>query len=726
MAESSAPGRSRRVQNLLNAYYHLDDDEKEPEEKAKKFNVDAIDAPGFDGDRWVHKLLAESNVNSLVRHVADLDSDITNLDSDMQMLVYENYSKFIRATDTIRSLKDTLDENWHSRFQTLKNNLGNMNGLQEDISKHLGPRARVIEKLLLERTLLRKALHLFQVPQILRTCLEEEKYGQAAATYCQCIGFLRKNQHILPFKEAFTAVEECMQQLGKKLEQKLSSSTLELDEAINCAITLQELNHRDHALILNDFATGRLAALREVYKGLDTPGAGLRALTTKCLTYFIPVLMNTVEGVKKIRADEKFLKKFVEEATSILLQGIINFRDERPTSPVLRSCLDSFRDACVRLHEEFPEILDKLFADFFKRMVETSVESAFDATLVHLVHHFTDLHAQCLTFSKDDVLDKIGSSEHAMLVDGCLALTEARPLLDIVSADEKVRLVGILLTRMETFFHTFNDALHAYSGKWFAQACPERVRPMKELSWNPSFCLALVRIGRHLEVRGVAKLYSVAEDFFGTLPKSAVATETLTQNSRAAAQACMDYLVLTEATRFSHLLRNSVEENNYSSEPSAPQPVCGVLLKEIHQFDSIVSKVLGDPRRPRADRRNRLRKNLEVQQMLAKSVQTFTTIPFNRNGALFGLLKIIIKSLGLYVREELFTNEGVQQIQLDVAFLNDMFRDFVELDDVNILDGMCIEIISACSQRCHSTDPKLLEDSVIENLVDEYKAKFEY
>lgn len=35
--------------------------------------------------------------------------EIKNLDSDMQQLVYENYNKFISATDTIRSMKSNVD-----------------------------------------------------------------------------------------------------------------------------------------------------------------------------------------------------------------------------------------------------------------------------------------------------------------------------------------------------------------------------------------------------------------------------------------------------------------------------------------------------------------------------------------------------------------------------------------------------------------------------------------
>jgi hypothetical protein len=37
----------------------------------------------------------------LSKHV-EMAAEIKNLDSDMQMLVYENYNKFISATDTIR------------------------------------------------------------------------------------------------------------------------------------------------------------------------------------------------------------------------------------------------------------------------------------------------------------------------------------------------------------------------------------------------------------------------------------------------------------------------------------------------------------------------------------------------------------------------------------------------------------------------------------------------
>ena len=44
----------------------------------------------------------------------------------------------------------------------------------------------------------------------------------------------------------------------------------------------------------------------------------------------------------------------------------------------------------------------------------------------------------------------------------------------------------------------------------------KRITNLRGHAWNPLFSLALVRIARHLEVRGVSKLWSVGVDLFGS------------------------------------------------------------------------------------------------------------------------------------------------------------------------------------------------------------------
>lgn len=44
----------------------------------------------------------KSNLESLLQRHVEMAAEIKNLDTDLQMLVYENYNKFISATDTIK------------------------------------------------------------------------------------------------------------------------------------------------------------------------------------------------------------------------------------------------------------------------------------------------------------------------------------------------------------------------------------------------------------------------------------------------------------------------------------------------------------------------------------------------------------------------------------------------------------------------------------------------
>jgi hypothetical protein len=50
----------------------------------------------------VHK----SNLEGLLQRHVEMAAEIKNLDTDLQMLVYENYNKFISATDTIKRYLD--------------------------------------------------------------------------------------------------------------------------------------------------------------------------------------------------------------------------------------------------------------------------------------------------------------------------------------------------------------------------------------------------------------------------------------------------------------------------------------------------------------------------------------------------------------------------------------------------------------------------------------------
>lgn len=63
---------------------------------------------GTDADGQLQRMLRESHLSELLKYQREMAAEIGTLDSDMQMLVYENYSKFITATDTIRAMSGSM------------------------------------------------------------------------------------------------------------------------------------------------------------------------------------------------------------------------------------------------------------------------------------------------------------------------------------------------------------------------------------------------------------------------------------------------------------------------------------------------------------------------------------------------------------------------------------------------------------------------------------------
>lgn len=69
-----------------------------------------LDSKGFDWTQYMMKLLEEGNVATLLYTENRLSSEINQLEGEMKTLVYENYNRFILATQTITTMKHNIDE----------------------------------------------------------------------------------------------------------------------------------------------------------------------------------------------------------------------------------------------------------------------------------------------------------------------------------------------------------------------------------------------------------------------------------------------------------------------------------------------------------------------------------------------------------------------------------------------------------------------------------------
>lgn len=349
----------------------------------------------------------------------------------------------------------------------------------------------------------------------------------------------------------------------------------------------------------------------------------------------------------------------------------------------------------------------------------------------------------------DDVLEEVARTEQSLIMHGFTALTDCQPLLNLLGSDRPAckQLVQGLHEQLITWFMAFVEACHAYVGHELTEVrildpslpvmprvAVAELEAVSQLDWSGLFGLAMVRIGRHLEVKAIHKVWGVAKDLFAAggevgaaelVPHPAVIKAT-----RGAAQSVITHYAHRSGQRLAHFFRNSIQSRNWMTvrEPRDPRLVVEMVLKEVHAFDAQLARILGDPRKPREVSHHRCTlgrfKNsmeLEMERLWAKKLQVFAPIPFNRNGAIVGILRIAFKALYEYMREETFAKFGLQQIQVDCAFLAEVVRDFVEAEDAGVLDSLLDEVVTSASQRCD--DPVLMDASVVEALCDEKKKK---
>ncbi|KAI5361362.1 putative vacuolar protein sorting-associated protein [Septoria linicola] len=109
-------GSLRRNRTALRDYYNLkaaqsaENDPSTPITPTLDPDQESeLDKPGFQPEQYVQNLLSSEDLYGVLRIEAGLVSDIRNLDGEKKALVYDNYSKLITATDTIRIMREKMD-----------------------------------------------------------------------------------------------------------------------------------------------------------------------------------------------------------------------------------------------------------------------------------------------------------------------------------------------------------------------------------------------------------------------------------------------------------------------------------------------------------------------------------------------------------------------------------------------------------------------------------------
>uniref|UniRef100_A0A4W4FAP8 Vacuolar protein sorting-associated protein 51 homolog n=1 Tax=Electrophorus electricus TaxID=8005 RepID=A0A4W4FAP8_ELEEL len=754
----------RRVHGMLKLYYGLNEEGKRVEQ-AESLDPCDINGPHFDPEVYLNKLRKECSLAELMDQENCMVKQIRSLDSDMQTLVYENYNKFISATDTIRKMKNDFKK-MEDEMDCLSTNMAAITEFSACISGTLQGQHAQISKLSGVHTLLRKLQFLFELPARLNKCLELQAYTQAVNSHRRARCVLQMYCHMPSFRGIQDDCQAIMEQLAQHLRQKFRDGGTSAKELSECVELLLQLDEPAEELC-DKFLCHAQTRLEADLQGLEEE---LRVSTA-----------TDVAG--------EFIDRGCNEFVSNLCLVIASYQElfiNRPQEGELAS-KNIPQMANGKLHTFVDSLAGRYFS-LVERRIQEEKGVGDNSLLVRALDRFhrrlqavskllpgsavpsqgTEIVVQAARERIRQYLCALQSFYLDSLTDVRQALAAPRLTVGGAGAVELLTsLSNSILNQIKTVLasvHLFTAKDITFSNKPYfkGEFCSQGVREGLVVSFikficqssrqfcesagdrggstPPALLLLLSRLCQDYETSTISYILTLTDEQFLVQHHSPVTAVTaLCAEAREAAQKLLNHYVKVQGLIISQMLRKSVETRDWVNtiEPRNVRAVMkrvvedttsidvqvGLLYEEgvrkAHSSDSSkrTFSVYSSSRQqmrytpsytPSAPMDTNLLSN--IHKLFSERIDIFSPVEFNKVSVLTGIIKISLKTFLECVRLRTFGRYGLQQIQVDCHYLQLYLWRFVS--DENLVHFLLDEIVGSAAHRC--LDPSPMEQSVIE------------
>ncbi|CAH8670444.1 unnamed protein product [Schistosoma haematobium] len=198
-----------------------------------------IDSPSFDPQLYLDKSLKTKDLSDLISEEKALTEQIRSLDSDMQTLVYDNYSKFISATDTIRMMKSNFSY-VQAEMNSLLQNIASIVSVSGTINGNLADKRKKLGTLTTTQLTLNKLNYLVELPVSLRKYMNKCDWDQIVLDLNKAKYILKSYHNTPSFKNIRKDCAEIVSEICSKLWRQFDESS-DMAECSNRLKILQQL-----------------------------------------------------------------------------------------------------------------------------------------------------------------------------------------------------------------------------------------------------------------------------------------------------------------------------------------------------------------------------------------------------------------------------------------------------------------------------------------------------
>ncbi|KAN0025112.1 hypothetical protein ACTFIV_009528 [Dictyostelium citrinum] len=749
---------SKRVRNLLKTYYGPGIGEGS--DSSSMNDPLNIDGPSFNLNSYFDSIVKSSTLNQLIQKDNQMVSEIRTLDGDMKTLVYDNYTKFINATDIIKKMKTNV-ENMEEGMALLSKNMDLITNCSEKINSTLSVRRDRIDQLSGLQKLLQKLQFLTALPSSLNHCLAMQAYNQAVRYYNSNSGILKQYSHIPSFQNIQNECDSIMKTMKDKLYERLSSLSTSQTDCVESAEVLMDLlepvelvrskyleSRKHHTItLLENLEKKSVEHITDYIKELN---ANFLSEYSYNITSYKSLFINRLDGSdsKKERQQsllqlEDFSKDLFNKYLNIAKSKLSSFKD--PIEKII--ALEIINSDVSRLGSELSS--HEKITNIINSTVHDQIDFYFDNLQKTIKDHIYQLNTT-LNEKRDEVLEGHNLQElsdatsKAIVNDIILLFANLKPFFlptetqflssyqDTIFTKIQVKLQQFFLFLVNIHFLEYLDIIATTSNRE---------------QFSGRFLLVLSSICLYFENKGITLVVQLMSEFI-TVAKQGAKKE-LNVFSFNAPDLCKrvretGLQILNVFTRLSSQKLDKIFKKGLESipnwlvlkEPRDVRSVIDIYLEEILKFQNETSKLLpvvnhsshssikshsrtssggsglnsnNSSNTPDGHRRNPSSNNTNTT-LFEKKVDH---VDFNTLSVLIAIIKLSLKSFNESLRLKTFGTNGCHQIQIDLHYLK---LSLYDLFGSNSFDNLLQECETTVIERC--VDPLPLAKSIVTKICE--------
>ncbi|GMT29156.1 hypothetical protein PFISCL1PPCAC_20453, partial [Pristionchus fissidentatus] len=677
-----------------------------------------LTSPQFDVDAYVSKLLKEKSLDALVAEEEQMVNCVRRLDSDVHQIVYENYNKFLTATSSVRKIEKEF-KHLDSEMQSLGKSMSSISRLVNELSPVIDGKKGKASTLARSYRTVHAVQFVSELPATLQSLLDEHQYSELVRLYLKADNSLKPYVDVPNVAEVLDKVKEIVAVAETELRARVGASASSVEAAGEAISLLSRLGVPEDQL-RNSLIEAAQATLRRDLDNLSSSPADVLELVGEACSSFLPDLTLCSSLYKSHFPSTKeemitSLRPLLDGLNERIRQALLTAKPH-DTALTVRS-LDRYYSKCSALSQHLPE-LDNLRAC-------TDLVNEISSREVKL----------CRETIRSEFSSSISSIRETLVVDSRSALpTLISSLLGSALLQIKTALAHLLLfTASDVAFSSSPQSSSSFRAP-FARLVYEEVLVgankdassvclstcSSHASSQPSLALILALFAHEWVTKNTQLEVLCREQFsIGSEEAREMSREDeISALWRSAAHQMLTQYVQQTAVTVGDPWCNALAVVNTPTQPRGVSLATKRMREEMRQLADTVASVFGEETR-RESRQQKGTKQVTMpsetlkDSLWSERVDLHATVHFKKTSMLVAIAKGVLKSGVEGVRMNTLGSYAMQQIQVDVAYLQDSFS--VLIGDDALLTSLFDSILSSSLRRC--ANPQLLHPNVVTSLM---------